>query len=165
MKRPCRTRLTRAGRRRATTPFLVAYLDTQRHPCMHALTRRATITNNQPECDSVCAQGRPPCSCWRTPPPTPPAYPVPLPTHPSASTFPLPTHVDCAGVSSHQHPPLPILPAPLCSARPCPPLPQGDRSKPAFVVEKVPCDSFFTIFDPPAVRGQGGKPEMCVIGG
>lgn len=29
---------------------------------------------------------------------------------------------------------------------------QGDKSKPAFVVEKVPCDSLFTIFDPPKVR-------------
>ncbi|PNH07335.1 Nucleosome assembly protein [Tetrabaena socialis] len=28
---------------------------------------------------------------------------------------------------------------------------KGEKSKPAFVVEQVPCDSFFTIFDPPAV--------------
>lgn len=38
--------------------------------------------------------------------------------------------------------------------------PKGDRSKPAFVVEKVPCDSFFTIFDPPAVPDEESAAKM-----
>ncbi|KAG2485904.1 hypothetical protein HYH03_015348 [Edaphochlamys debaryana] len=38
--------------------------------------------------------------------------------------------------------------------------PKGDKSKPAFVVEKVPCDSFFTIFDPPKVPTEEDASSM-----
>ncbi|GLC42059.1 hypothetical protein PLESTB_001063600 [Pleodorina starrii] len=37
---------------------------------------------------------------------------------------------------------------------------KGDKSKPAFVVEKVPCDSFFTIFDPPKVPTEAEANKM-----
>ncbi|KAG2434978.1 hypothetical protein HYH02_011977 [Chlamydomonas schloesseri] len=38
--------------------------------------------------------------------------------------------------------------------------PKGDKSKPAFVVEKVPCDSLFTIFDPPKVPTEADAANM-----
>ncbi|GLI62336.1 hypothetical protein VaNZ11_004945 [Volvox africanus] len=37
---------------------------------------------------------------------------------------------------------------------------KGEKSKPAFVVEKVPCDSFFTIFDPPKVPTEAEATSM-----
>ncbi|KAG2425925.1 hypothetical protein HXX76_013299 [Chlamydomonas incerta] len=38
--------------------------------------------------------------------------------------------------------------------------PKGDKSKPAFVVEKVPCDSLFTVFDPPKVPTEADAANM-----
>ncbi|GFR47666.1 hypothetical protein Agub_g9410 [Astrephomene gubernaculifera] len=38
--------------------------------------------------------------------------------------------------------------------------PKGDKSKPAFVTEKVPCESFFTLFDPPQVPNEESANSM-----